>query len=261
MLTFRVFCLSAGAIFVGAWFLQRVELVYGGPSPAGGVMPPLALFFLAALILFGQVTRRLGMGQGELLSVYLMVAVGLPFASTGLVHYLLPGLVTGFYSFADETGRYFPFLRYVPTWMAPGPINGEVASGFFEGRPSGVPWEAWIRPLAGWTILVAALFTTFFGLVCLLERRWLEQEHLRFPLTEVPLGLLEKGGALLGNRTMWVGFALPALIYGLNGIHHYFLVPGEIPLYFDFGEVLLDAPWSAMAPILRASFSTFPPFW
>ena len=38
------------------------------------------------------------------------------------------------------------------------------------------------------------------------------------------------------------------LIYGVNGITHYFLVPGEIPLAFDLGEVLVEEPWRAMAP-------------
>ena len=249
MFTWRVLIIAASTIFAGAWVLQRIELVYDGPALARGVLPPLAIVLLPALLAIGLLnTRWLRLGKGELLAVYLMVAAGLPLASTGLVHYLLPGLVTGFYSsFADEAGRYQPFFQHIPAWMVPDRAQPEAFSGFFEGGGS-VPWGAWIWPLLSWSVLVGAFCATAFGLAGLLKKRWVEEERLRFPLTELPLELMERSGSFLRDRSMWLGAALPALIYGVNGIYHYFLVPGEIPLNFDLSTVLLDQPWRAMAP-------------
>ena len=249
ILTWRALLIAAAAIFGGAWLLQRVELVYGGPPLAGGPLPVLSVFVLAGLLLVRSAgTRWPGLSQGELLAVYLMTAIGLPLASTGLVHYLLPGLVTGFYFFADESGRFHPFLQHLPAWMVPGRVGSEAVSGFFEGRKAGVPWGAWARPLLCWSALVGAFFAALLGLTGLLRKRWIEEERLRFPLTELPLALMDRSNALLRDRRMWAGAAIPALLYGINGINHYFLMPGEIPLYFDLGTVLLDEPWRAMAP-------------
>jgi len=245
ILTFRALLIAAVAIFSGAWLLQRVELVYGGPALAAGVWGALPVFLL---VLLAAARRWLKLEVGEMLAAYLIAAIGLPFASTGLVHYLLPGLVTGFYMFADETGRNYPFFQHIPPWMVPGRTGSEAVDGFFEGRKEGVPWAAWVWPLLCWSVLVGAFVATLSGLAGLLKKRWLEEEHLRFPLTELPVALLERGASFLKDRTMWAGFAVPALLYGFNGVNHYFLVPGEIPQHFDLGEVLLDEPWRAMAP-------------
>ena len=256
ILTFRALVIGALAIFAGSWVLQRVELVYGGPGMAVGVLGPLPVFLLVGLVV---VRRWVRLEKGELLAVYLIAAVGLPLASTGWVHYLLPGLVTGTYVFADETGRHYPFLMQIPSWMMPGGIGSEAAEGFFEGRVEGVPWRAWILPLACWSALLVGFAAALFGLAGLLRRRWIEEEHLRFPLTELPLELVEKGASFLKSRAMWAGFLVPALLYGVNGIHHYFLVPGEIPQHFDFGEVLLEEPWRAMAPYTSRFIFYFSP--
>ena len=249
ILTFRVLAIAAGVIFAGAYVLQRVELVYDGPGLAQGVLPPLPIFLLVVLAVLGALNSRwLGLGKGGMLALYLMTAVGLPLASTGLAHYLLPGLVTGFYSFADEAGRYHPFLQHISTWMVPGRAGSEVVSGFFEGREEGVPWRAWLWPLLCWSVLIGAFFTALLGLTDLLQKRWIEEERLRFPLIELPLELMDQGASFLRDRMVWAGLAVPALLYGINGLNHYFLVPGEIPLYFDLGDVLLDELWRSMAP-------------
>ena len=123
MFSWRVFIISASAIFAAAWGLQRIALVYDGPALAGGVLPPLAIFMLAFLLALGLPKGGwLRLGKGEMLAVYLIVAAGLPLASTGLIHYLLPGLVTGFYSsFADEAGRYHSFLQHIPCLLYTSP--------------------------------------------------------------------------------------------------------------------------------------------
>lgn len=139
-LTWRVLLIGTLALLGGAWLLQRVELVGGGPALAAGALPALPLLLLAVLAVLRE---RIGLERGELLALYLMTAVGLPLASTGWAHVLLPGLTTGQYFFADEKGRYYPFLKLIPDWMVPGQSGSRVVGDFFEGGAA-VPWGAWL---------------------------------------------------------------------------------------------------------------------
>ncbi len=253
-LTWRVLLLGAALLWSGAWLLQRVELVGGGPALAAGALPALPLLLLALL---AALRERLGLERGELLALYLLLAVGLPLAASGWAHALLPGLTTGQYFFADEKGRYYPFLKLIPAWMVPGPPGSPAVAGFYEGGAE-VPWVAWLAPLGWWSLLVLAFAAAALGLAGLLRQRWLEEERLRYPLAEVPLELAT-GTAYWRQPLVWAGLLVPVFIHGINGIHHYFLLPGELPLAFDLGEVLVEAPWSAMAPpTARFVFSVSP---
>jgi hypothetical protein len=258
MLTWRSLLLGALILLPGAWVLQRVELVYGGPGLATAYLSPFGPLAVVLLGLLAACRGWLRLAKGEVLAVYLVLAIGLPLASTGWAHYLLPGLVTGFYSFADETGRYHPFLRHIPNWLVPGREGSLVVEGFFEGRKEGVPWGAWLVPLGAWSVLACAFAAAGWGLVGLLRRRWMEEEHLRFPLAELPLELLA-GRSFFSTGALWAGAAVPVLLYGLNGLTHYFGAPGEIPQSFDLGEVLLEEPWKAMAPFTSRFVFYFSP--
>ena len=242
--TWRVLLIGALAIWAGAWLAQRVELVGGGPALAAGALPALPLLLLAAL---AALRERFGLGRGELLALYLLTAIGLPLAAAGWAHTLLPGLVTGQYFYADEQGRYYPFLKLIPAWMAPGQSGSRVVGDFFEGG-AGVPWAAWLAPLCWWSLLVFAFAAASLGLAGLLRQRWLEEERLRFPLAEIPLELSAGGVDFWRQPLAWAGLLVPVCIFGINGIYHYFHFPGEFPLSFDLGEVLVDEPWQAMAP-------------
>ena len=247
-LSMRVLVLALFATVGGSWLLQRVELVYGGPALATGPLPPLPLVLLSLVVLASAILGRwLSFNRRELLALYLLLAVALPLASTGWAQYLLAGLVTGPYSYADESQRFHAFLKHIPSWMTPDPSDSMAVDGFFEGAAV-VPWHSWIAPLLAWSVLVAGLFAAFLGLVMLLHRRWIDEEHLRFPLTEVPLEVIERGGVLLRQKAFWLGVSVPVILFGVNGINHFFLIPGEIAHYFDLRSVLIDDPWKAMAP-------------
>lgn len=252
-LTWRVLLIGTLVLLGGAWLVQRVELVGGGPALAAGALPALPLMLLAVLA-----ALRERLGRGELLALYLMTAIGLPLAASGWVQALLPGLVTGQYFFADEQGRYYPFLKLIPDWMVPGQIGSRVVGDFFEGGAR-VPWGAWLGPLCWWSLLALAFAAASLGLAGLLRQRWLEEERLRFPLAEVPLEVSAAGAAFWRQPLALAGLLVPVFVYGINGIHHYFLFPGELPLSFDLGEVLVEEPWSAMAPgTARFVFSCSP---
>ena len=256
----RSIALAVAAIFLGSWSIQRVDLVYAGPSLTYGPLPALPIALLLLLVLL----RRLGAGwlqfkEGELIGCYLMTAVGLPLAAGGYTHYLLPGLVTGFFQFSDPAGRYYPFLKLIPDWMVPGREGSLAVDGFFQGRVD-VPWTAWALPLMAWAALAIAFCAAMSGCMTLLRKRWLQEERLRLPLAELPLTLALNGWELVRSKAFAVGAAVPVLIYGLNGLHHYHVFPAEIPLSFNFAEVLTEQPWAALAPFTSRFEFTVSPF-
>ncbi len=253
----RVLLAGSALLISASWGLQRIELIYGGAEVGMGAVAALPLLLLVCL---AGVRERLPTSMrptpGELVALYLMTAIGLPLTGRGFIHYLLPALTTGFYGgFVDPAGRYAKFHAYIPDWLA---VRGEAATVFFEGGKP-VPWGAWGLPLVSWSILLAGLFTAMWGMARLLRHRWLDEERLRLPLADLPAALATNGAALLRNRLLWVGAAVPLLLYGINGIDHYFLIPGTIPTGFDLGDVLIEDPWKAMAPTTsRFHFSVSP---
>ncbi|HCL29179.1 MAG TPA: hypothetical protein DIC52_12165 [Candidatus Latescibacteria bacterium] len=255
--TRRVLLAGTVVLIAAAWALQRIELIYGGAEVGMGALAALPILLLAALAGIRQhIPDRLRPSAGELVALYLMTAIGLPLAGRGFVHYLLPALTTGFYGgFADPAGRYQRFHQYIPTWMV---VRGDGATGFFEGGV-GVPWAVWWTPLLVWGLLAAGLFAALWGVARLLRHRWLEEERLRLPLADLPSALATDGVVLLKDRRLWAGAAVPILLYGINGIDHHFLLPGAIPTWFDFTDVLIEDPWRAMAPYTsRFRFSVSP---
>jgi len=253
----RVLLLGSAVLIAVAWALQRIELVFGGAEFGMGAVAALPLMLLAVLAgVREQIPERMRPSAGELVALYLMTAVGLPLAGRGFTHYLLPALSTGFYGgFADPAGRYAKFHTYIPDWLC---VRGEAAAAFFEGGQA-VPWAVWAPPLTAWGILLTGLVVAMWGMARLLRHRWLDEERLRLPLADLPAALATTGGVLLRNRRLWAGAAVPVVLYGINGIDHYFLVPGTIPTWFDLGDVLIDDPWKAMAPYTsRFRFSVSP---
>ena len=230
----------------GAWVVQRVDLVYGGPDLAGGVYPALAVVLAAFAGLAGRWLTR-----SDRALVYAVLTIGLPIAGSGLLHRFLPALVTGQYGgFASPAGRYYPFVSRIPYWMIPGGPGADSATGAFEGGMA-VPWSAWLPPLLFWSIFAVAVFSTSLCLVSCLKRRWVETERLSFPVLALPQGLIDGSGAgrlLLQTRGFWIGAAFPAELFGINGLHHYLPAVGEIRTTLDLGDFLLDAPWRSMAP-------------
>ncbi|MFC1525680.1 DUF6785 family protein [Candidatus Latescibacterota bacterium] len=246
MATLRLLALIAAITTGSAWLVQRVELLYNGPYLAGSTSPseqvyiaiPLAVLALAALA--GRWFPR-----GERAALYAALVIGVSAGGSALAHRFLPGLVTGFYgSFARPTGQYYRFLKVVPEWLVPGSFNSDPAVGAFEGSV-GVPWEAWALPLAAWGAFFLLLFATSMCLVWIFRRRWLEAERLAFPLLEMPLGLL--GDGFFQRRAFWWGCVVPLVLFGVNGLHHYFPAVGEISASLNLTNFLLEEPWKAMA--------------
>lgn len=273
-----------GLTLVGliTYFQQILSLYLNGPR-IGSVTPSgvgvLVVVFGGCLLLLRSIGTHLHVARKHLVILYIMLAVGLPLGALGGASALIACI--GRYVFvAGDAGRegsfwFYPIYRSLPLQLWPGYYSGSEVLQFNRGGASQVPWEQWKEPLVLWNIFFGSTILCMVGLGVVLRRRWLEKECLPCPLNEIPGWFLGFGqgsqdasqadtpspnhessimgkGNVVGrsgwrSRALWIGFAIPVVIFLNNGLAHY--RPDlfhAMPLTSDFGRLFTEEPLSAM---------------
>lgn len=221
-------------------------------------MPPAAIGVLIVLLfantLLGRISRRIKLNSAELAVIYFMMACAALLSSFGLAAELLPNL-TGINYFANPQNQWAStFFKHIPKWMVPwdpsGPEHQWVSVRFYEGLRMGehVPWSNWIIPVIAWLIFAFMLFFLMACVTTLFRKQWVDNEKLAFPLVQLPMEMVNEdtSRAFFSNKIMWLGFALPFLFYGLNGLHRSFPNIPEIPNMFPLNNLGVTPPWNQM---------------
>ena len=217
-----------------------------------GVMPLLRLW-----------QRAWALSRGELVTVYTMMLVGSVVVTTGFTGSFLSVITGAVYYATPENEWNELFLPHLSPWLTP--TDSEAIRRFFEGAPQGmaVPWHAWWTPLCVWTLFVLLFYWVTLCVAVLLRGQWVNHERLVFPLTRLPLAMLEEDSErpsrlapLFSRRLMWLGFAVPLLIHSWNSLHNYHEAFHPIPL--DGSVVLLQGAASLLfrlnLPILGLAY-------
>ena len=272
-------------VVFGVW-TQYAEFYtkVAGLSPGS---PPLGAFLalMAVLALGRWAVRRWGFGlePGEVLVIYAMMLVAVPVMGFGLLHFLFPVLTGESYAaFVGMSKQHQTLLADVPSWFAV--ADAGAAADFWRGAQGvdppdgfaatvlfwlkgGVPWAHWWKPLLlAWLPIMLALFVAMLCLGALLRRHWVEAERLPFPQTVMPLAIIAPavagaGGGqgawprYFGNRIFWIGAAIPAVIHGVNGLHHYYPSIPEIRTVLRLSEVITEEPLSAITSYCNIEFN------
>ena len=228
-------------------------------------MPPAVIGLLLLLLLINVITRTIAkrafFTAQDLLIAYAMMVVASMISSRGLMQKLLPLLVTPNY-FADAGNEwrdlYFPYLKQpLNAFDVTGQAKQSVAVKFFEGLQGGesVPYHLWIVPVALWTVLVLLVFGAFLFMASLLRKQWADNEKLSFPLVQLPLEMVGAGEVrgipLWRSPLMWIGFAIPFVIFSLKGLSVWYPAIPDIPLETDLATFLNTPPWNGIyyAPV------------
>jgi hypothetical protein len=235
----------------------------------------LALFFILLLVNAPLHRFRFAdpLTSTELRIILLMLLVSCAIPSQGLLRQLMPSIMSPFYFGRDEQLFWAAALRAeLPAWLFPAPLttdglNSSIVSDFYgritDGRT--IPWAAWARPLAVWSVYVAAWASAMVSMAWLFRVQWVERERLPFPLTQFYSILLEPPepgrhvSRLLRNRGFWIVVAVLILIHSTNALHAYDMRWPEIPLRFNLHPYLEDEPWRYLPFELKESkfFFTF----
>ena len=270
----RVSALSARALGVGlvcvvitSLVVCFAELVIGKIQIGFLQLPPAVVGMLVLLLgvqaLATRFSSRLRLAPHELFTVYIMMLLTSMVSSRGLLQKLIPVLIVPNYFATTENGWKTKFFPHIPKWAVPfnpaGDPKQDVATRFYEGLKPGehIPWQLWIEPLIAWGIFVALIFTAFLCLAVILRRQWVDNEKLTFPLVQLPLEMirgeaagsgpgqgLQGSGSFWKNHLVWIGFAIPAFVFGLNGLHQYFPTVPDITTDVDLSPFLQQAPYN-----------------
>lgn len=186
---------------------------------------PAAVFLFFVLVaMIHRIWRRLSpqtaLQPPELMIVYTMMITACVVPTLGLTAQILPVLaaVTYYANPANDWDRLIhPYLN--PTLV---PRDKEAIRLFFEGKPGvRVPWEVWLPPLLAWLPLILALYIVMIATMVIFRRQWMERERLAFPVTQLPLEMVNEQSPLLRKPLFWLGFALPFTVGSLIALHHY----------------------------------------
>ncbi len=268
----RVSALSARALTVGVvcvvvtcLVVCYAELVVGKIQIGFLQLPPAVIGMLVLILgvqaLLGRFSARLKLKAHELFTVYIMMLLAAMVSSRGILQKLIPLLVVPNYFATPGNGWKDKFGPSIPAWAVPFDPHGAakqfVTARFFEALRPGerIPWQLWILPLCAWAVFVALLFTAYLCLAVILRRQWVDNEKLSFPLVQLPLEMIKgddgtrrdgSSGGFLKNVVTWFGFALPAIVFGLNGLHQYSPSIPDINTDIDLNAFFSQPPYNQM---------------
>lgn len=217
----------------------------------------LSIFYNAVVILLilvaaNAVVRRFApsrvLAQGELLTIYMMIALASVPASHDMLQVLIPELTYPF-KFATAENQWGKlFMEHLPRWLM---VHDQVAvDGFYQGATTFYQWrivKAWLLPTAMWTLFVTDLAFVLLCMTVLLRKQWTEQEKLTYPLVTLPLDMTTERTPFFKNKLLWTGMALAGfldLLQGLGALYPSFPMPNMKSL--DLMTYATTSPWNAV---------------
>ena len=222
-------CIGLGAPYA-VIMLRGSYMAINSTSPGA-----LFLFFLLVIganSLLRAIDRRFALGKADLVLIYAMLLLASAVPTQAFVGYLIP-VISGLYYYATPENRWGElFFPHVTSWLAP--QDRQTVIDLHEGLPPGaeLPWGAWTETLGYWYAFFLALSFMMLCMSSIFHRQWSQNERLAYPMVQLPLQLVEEPGPgsrlapFFKQRLLWIGFAVPFVLLGMKGLHHY--IP-EVP--------------------------------
>ena len=254
--SFRAILVGICFVILICFIVSYAELVVAYIQIGFLQLPPAVIgvffFLVIANRLSRKISHRFALAPHELMLIYCMMLVASMISSRGVMEKLLPALIAVNYFANESNGWEDLFFPHIKPWLIP--FNPErkagqtIAVNFFErlDPTDPIPWVKWLRPLLAWGGLVLLVFFAFLCLAAILRKQWIENEKLTFPLVQLPLEFVHTGG-FFRNRLVWLGFAVPALIFTLNGLHEIFPQIPNVQLRHVLNQYFTERPLNAIA--------------
>ena len=240
---------------VNVYWMTLVEVKYY--SLDGSCLPlfiqPVFIMFVCVVAntVLKRIAPRQMLHQGELLTIYIMVAISCTFAGHDTMQNMFGSIAHPFRFATEENEWQTLFFRYLPSWLTIS--DPQSLQGFYEGESTFYTrhnFSVWTKPLLFWGLFFLIMMFMMLCINTLVRKRWAEQEKLAYPIIQLPLRLSEDGGiSLLKNRMMWVGFSIAVAIGVINGVHFLFPQFPEIPYIKRtavFQNIFTDRPWNVI---------------
>ena len=223
------------------------------------------VFSVFALVLLNFVLQRVSgvsiFDGAELLTIYILLSVACALPSITLMTILVTTIGHAFWYASPENEWQQLFWNHLPNWLVV--KDRSVLSGYYEGESTLYTIShirAWLQPAMYWTIFITCLLFVMLCINVILRKRWIEREHLAYPVTQIAYQLTCNTNRLFSNRMVWIGFAISASIAIINGLGFLFPAIPTIPVkrvgsWQGFGHLFTEKPWNAIGGI---SMSFYP---
>jgi hypothetical protein len=215
--------------------------------------PAVAALFVLALAnrWLSKLLKREFLSRADILIIYSMLLVTVMVSTRGAIERIIPPLAHLPYYATSENKLHEQITQYIPAWALPfSPtqlMRPDYMADFYEGGP--IPWVKWVGPLVAWFGLYACSVLVFASMASILRRQWMDNEQLRFPLTTLPLAIIQdevEGQPFFSNRLMWLGCAFAFTVFGVNGLAANFPDWPKFVLDLWLSAWFTERPWNGM---------------
>jgi len=242
------------------WIIQLEVIRYTHPTlihPLSNVI--FILFFLTGFsLILGKFIPKLSLGQGELLTIYVILCIVSSLCSHDMMEILVTILGYPYWFASPENEWGDLFLKQLPRWLTVDDMRA--LSGFYRGSSSLYIRRhimAWLTPAAWWISFIIVLLFTMLCINTFLRRQWTERERLTYPIIQLPLEMTSPRSGFFKNGLMWLGFSIAALISIVNLLNSIFPSVPYIPVKRrSIGYLFTERPWNAMGDV-RIDFYPF----
>ena len=246
---------------VNVYWVTLVEMKYRAEATALPIFI-YPIFILFCLVVFNnclsKVWQRISLSPGELLTIYSMLVISTSIASYGMLQDLFAFFLHP-YQFASPENEWKElFFHYLPPWFTANTPH-DILAEYYEGDSTlykAKHLNAWVRPILVWTVFTLVLLYMLHCMNTLVRRQWVQTERLAFPIIQLPVAMVQSPH-FLRNGFLWLGFAIPAVLDLMNGLH--VLYPSVPYLHLkltSISQYFSEKPWSAVAGT-RLSFYPF----
>lgn len=280
------------SLLIAAW-TKQAELITL-TSQISESTPPiasiLALFFLlgcAGLLGkmagrfpgtgFGNACAKLIPNRGEILVIFIFLAITAAMPGVGLFRQVMPCLMVTQY-FGMPQNHLEEMATHIPSVWAPNdpevarvfweggsanpptlgmenvPVVGPVIEGMYRflAAPLMIPWKVWLVPFLLWSTYLSVYFITAFSLVGLFRRYWEEDERLTYPVSSFAVEMISpersviSGVSFFRDPVMWIGFSLAILYNVFNALKVFNPAVPALGISYPLGQFFTESPWNTM---------------
>lgn len=256
MVTARAAAVALLLMPLNAYWIIKMEVVRYSGHPTTISLFFNVVFLLAALIGLNSLARRIRPGwalqPGELMTVYIMLALASGVAGHDMIEVLTPILSHAHYFARPENAWTTDIVPHIPKWLSV--TDPRALDEFYIGRGTFYAahnLRAWVGPVLWWTLLLGMLGFMMLCINTLLRRQWTENERLSYPLVALPLEMVNPRTQLFRGRLFWAGVAVATALELWNGLA--FLYPSlpMLPLkrhgpMQDLNQYITARPWNAI---------------
>ena len=249
--TIRPILIGSILVILNIIWLIKTEVIWGTVFPTWLSLFPNVIFTLFVFsilsLLIERLSPRLALSDRELSITYVMLSIATAVFGRDTMRIIFHCMGAARWHATPENDWSALFWRYLPSWLTVS--NEKAVESFYKGNERlhiSEYIQVWAQPLLVWGFIV---FVTVLVMACMsamIRKQSVEYEHLSYPLIQLPLHMVSDSRSFMGNKLMWIGFAIGGGIDILSGLH--FLYPSVPSLRIDtnIGRFFSEKPWSAI---------------